>query len=38
MELGSIPISTQWLLDAAGETGRSAVNAVYLVALPQNAE
>ncbi|MBI4199270.1 MAG: trypsin-like peptidase domain-containing protein [Chloroflexi bacterium] len=35
MESQSIPISTRWLLDAVGETGRSAVNAVYLVVCPR---
>lgn len=30
----SIPISTRWLLDAVGNTGRSAIDAVYLVACP----
>lgn len=35
MGLESIPISTRWLLDAVGETGRSAINSVYLVACPK---
>lgn len=31
MQSQSIPISTRWLLDTVGETGRSAINAVYVV-------
>lgn len=31
----SIPISTQWLLDAVGEMGRSAINSVYLIVCPK---
>jgi len=27
----NIPISTKWLLDAAGESGRSAIKSVYLI-------
>jgi hypothetical protein len=27
----NIPIATKWLLDAAGETGRSAINSVYMI-------
>lgn len=27
----SVPVATKWLLDAAGETGRSAIKSVYLV-------
>lgn len=27
----NIPVATKWLLDAAGETGRSAIKSVYLV-------
>ena len=34
MNLESIPISTRWLLDAVGDTGRSAINAVYRIACP----
>lgn len=30
-----IPISTQWLLDAVGEIGRSAINSVYLIVCPK---
>ncbi len=26
-----IPVSTQWTLDAAGDTGRSSVNSVYMI-------
>lgn len=29
--MADIPISTQWTLDAAGETGRSAVNSVFMI-------
>ena len=31
----SIPISTQWLLDAVGKIGRSAINSVYLIVCPK---
>ena len=31
----NIPISTRWLLDAIGATGRSVINAVYLVFCPK---
>lgn len=31
----NIPIATRWLLDAVGATGRSAINAVYLVFCPK---
>ena len=27
----NMPVATQWLLDAAGETGRSAIKSVYLI-------
>lgn len=32
--LNQIPASTQWTLDAAGETGRSAVDSVYMIVCP----
>ena len=35
MDSESIPISTGWLLDAVGDTGRPAIDAVYLVACPK---
>jgi hypothetical protein len=27
----NVPVPTQWLLDAAGETGRSAIKSVYMI-------
>ena len=27
----NIPVSTQWVLDAAGECGRGAVDSIYMV-------
>lgn len=30
-----VPISTQWLLDAVGEIGRTAINSVYLIVCPK---
>jgi S1-C subfamily serine protease len=33
-KLNDIPISTQWTLDAAGETGRLAVNSVFMIVCP----
>ena len=35
MANNSIPISTQWLLDAAGKIGRSAINSVCLIVCPK---
>ena len=35
MESKSIPISTKWLLDSVGDTGRAAVDAVYVIICPQ---
>lgn len=35
MTNNSILISTQWLLDAVGEVGRSAIKSVYLIACPK---
>ncbi|EJE8536058.1 trypsin-like peptidase domain-containing protein [Vibrio parahaemolyticus] len=32
--MGNIPVSTQWTLDAAGETGRSSVESVYMIVCP----
>jgi hypothetical protein len=29
-----MPISTKWTLDAAGETGRSAIKSVYMIVVP----
>ena len=33
--MNQIPASTRWTLDAAGETGRSAVNSVFMIVCPQ---
>ena len=33
--MNQIPASTQWTLDAAGDTGRSAVNSVFMIVCPQ---
>jgi len=30
-----IPVSTQWVLDAAGEPGRTAIKAVYMILCPK---
>lgn len=30
-KLNQIPASTKWTLDAVGDTGRSSVNAVYMI-------
>jgi hypothetical protein len=35
MSGNSIPISTKWLLDSAGETGRSMVKSVYMLVCPK---
>ncbi len=35
MSKNSIPVSTRWLLDSVGETGRSAVKAVYMLVCPK---
>ena len=35
MTNNSVPISTQWLLDAVGEIGRTAINSVYLIVCPK---
>jgi len=35
MTNNSMPISTQWLLDAVGEIGRSAINSVCLIVCPK---
>ena len=35
MSNNSIPISTQWLLDAMSETERSAISSVYLIVCPK---
>jgi hypothetical protein len=35
MTNNSIPISTQWLLDAVGEIGRSTIDSVYLIVCPK---
>jgi|GEM_PF-701009 hypothetical protein len=32
--LNNIPTSTQWTLDATGETGRSSINSVYMIICP----
>ncbi len=32
--MNQIPASTQWTLDAAGDTGRSSVNSVYMIVCP----
>lgn len=32
---GNIPISTKWILDAAGEIGRSAVKSIYMIYCPK---
>ena len=32
--MNQIPISTKWTLDAAGDTGRSSVNSVYMIVCP----
>lgn len=31
-----IPVSTQWLMDAAGPKQRGAITSVYLLGLPQH--
>lgn len=31
MSSSSMPISTRWLMDSVGETGRAAINAVYML-------
>ncbi len=35
MSNNSTPVSTRWLLDSVGETGRSAVKAVYMLVCPK---
>ena len=35
MSKNSVPISTKWLLDSLGETGRLAVKAVYMLVCPK---
>jgi S1-C subfamily serine protease len=32
--MNQIPASTQWTLDAAGETGRSSINSVFMIVCP----
>lgn len=34
----NIPISTRWTLDAAGETGRTAINSVYMIICPKTSK
>src|SRR4030042_7044740 len=34
----NIPVATKWLLDAAGETGRSAIKSVYFVVCTKTSE
>jgi len=34
----NIPISTKWILDAAGETGRTAINSVYMIICPKTSK
>jgi len=31
----NIPVSTRWILDAVGETGRTAINSVYMIVCPK---
>lgn len=31
----NVPISTRWTLDAVGETGRTAINSVYMIVCPK---
>ncbi len=31
----NLPVATQWLFDAAGDSGRSAINAVYMLECPR---
>lgn len=31
----NIPISTRWILDAVGDTGRTAINSVYMIVCPK---
>lgn len=33
--MNQIPASTQWTLDAAGDTGRSAITSVFMIVCPQ---
>jgi hypothetical protein len=35
MSENSVPISTRWLLDSVGQTGRSVINAVYMLVCPK---
>lgn len=35
--MSQIPASTKWTLDAAGDTGRSSVNSVYMIVCPATA-
>jgi len=35
MTNNSVPISTQWLLDAVGEVGRTVIDSVYLIVCPK---
>ena len=38
MSSPEIPVSTQWLLDAVGDTGRSAINSVYMIKCPATSQ
>jgi S1-C subfamily serine protease len=34
----NIPVSTRWILDAVGETGRTAINSVYMIVCPKTSK
>lgn len=38
MSQNSIPVSTKWLLDAVGDTGRSVIKSVYMLVCPKTQE
>jgi S1-C subfamily serine protease len=37
-EESNVPISTRWVLDAVGETGRTTINSVYMIVCPKTSK